>query len=83
MVWLGVLHALTELGPAALIAGVAVAVLAFALTALAGRAAAPRRSATGPAAKAAHRSDVVTRFADPDAPGRSRPRAPSRVPAAR
>jgi uncharacterized protein DUF6412 len=84
MVWLsalwhliGALPALPDLSPAALIAGIAVAVLAIALHVVSGRLA--RRD---PAAVAVARrrdgSTVLVRVSDPDAPGRPRPRAPSR-----
>jgi hypothetical protein len=89
MVWLGALWhllgalpVLADLSPAALVAGVALAALAVVLIALSGRAADPARVRIARDTKAHNRSGFVTRFADPDAPGRPRPRAPSAVTAA-
>ncbi len=80
-VWLGALHALLDLGastPATLLASVAVAVLAIALHALTrpvDRHGAPTRTV---GTRRADATPVPVRVTDPDAPGRARPRAPSR-----
>jgi len=80
-VWLGALHALLDLGatsPATLVAGVAVAVLAIALHALtrpADRRGAPTLTV---GVRRTDATPVPVRVTDPDAPGRARPRAPSR-----
>jgi hypothetical protein len=94
MVWLSALwHLLgagTDLSPAILspaalagfaFAGVAVALLALALAVRVAHPATPRRSAVRTARRPRVQINIVVRYADPDAPGRSRPRAPSRVPA--
>jgi len=81
MVWLGALHALLDLGvtsPATLIAGVAVAVLAIALRALTRPADGHRAPTLMVGARRVDAAPVPVRVTDPDAPGRARPRAPSR-----
>jgi hypothetical protein len=79
---LGAVYTLTDLGPAALVAGVAVLLVVAAFALVSTR---PGTATTGRAAIAATRPErhpVPVRCADPDAPGRSRPRAPSAVNAA-
>jgi hypothetical protein len=81
MAWLsGLLHllgALPDIAPAALVAGIAIAVLAIAIRALTR----PSGTHAGPTLVAIARrrngSTVLVRVNDPDAPGRARPRAPS------
>jgi hypothetical protein len=81
MAWLSallhLLGALPDVAPAALVAGIAIAVLAVAIRALTGRV----DGTTGPTLLAVARrrngSTVLVRVNDPDAPGRARPRAPS------
>ena len=87
MVWAGVLWHLVALGlgafadlspatPAALAAGVAVALLAIALIRRA-PADVPAHRATAPIRPPRHTAPLMVRATDPDAPGRARPRAPS------
>jgi hypothetical protein len=87
MVWLSalwhVLGVLTDLGPATLLTGVVVALLALALVTLTRRGEPSSAVDGGRDAMRHNASGLVVRFADPDAPGRPRPRAPSPVPATR
>jgi Family of unknown function (DUF6412) len=84
MVWLsalwhlvGALPALPDLSPAAVIAGIAVAVLAVTVYALTRRIT-DRDPQAVAVARRRDGSTVLVRVSDPDAPGRPRPRAPSR-----
>ncbi len=74
------------MSPAALagfaFASVAVALLALALAVRVAHPATPGRRAVRAAWRPRVQTPIVVRYADPDAPGRSRPRAPSPVPAA-
>jgi hypothetical protein len=89
MVWLGVAWHLLALSfgaladlpatpatPAALAVGLAVALLAVAVIRRS-PAVLPTHRATVPAGRSGHAPPPAVRAIDPDAPGRSRPRAPS------
>jgi uncharacterized protein DUF6412 len=85
MVWfsalwhlLGALPALADLGPATLVAAVTVAVLAVALAVVGARLGDTAVRGVGPAGGQHIRAALVVRSTDPNAPGRPRPRAPSR-----
>jgi hypothetical protein len=88
MVWLSVLWHLLgaglDLSPITLaaFAGVAVALLALALAVRVAHPATPGRRAVRAVRRPRVQTKIMVRYADPDAPGRSRPRAPSAAPPA-
>jgi hypothetical protein len=82
MIWLSalwhLLGALPDLGPATLVAAVAVTVLVVALAVVGVRLGGATLRGASAVTDPHIRSAPVIRCTDPDAPGRPRPRAPSR-----